>query len=84
MPVTKSFQNSGAIKDSQCTVAIFHLQEQAGSSRASDVERLVASLVSTLYASAHSLMAKITGELPPSLWYLFNIHDWLHECMIAK
>jgi hypothetical protein len=61
MPIAESLQDSGAVEDSQCPVAIFHLQEKTGSSCASNVECLIAGFVSALDASAHSLVAEITS-----------------------
>ena len=84
MLVTERLQYSGTIKDSQCTVAVFHLEEEAGSSRTSNVERLVTGLVPALDTSTHSLVAEITGQLPSSFGDLFNLHDRLHERMVAK
>jgi len=84
MFVAESLQDSGAIENSQRPVAILHLQEQAGSSRASNVERLIASFIPTLDASTHSLITEIAVQLPSSFRHLFNVHDWLHECVVTK
>lgn len=48
------------------------------------MECLVARFIATLDARTHTLLADVAIQLPSSLWYFFNVHDRLHECMITK
>lgn len=48
------------------------------------MESLVAILVATLDAGAHSLTADVAGQLPSGLGDLLDIHDRLHEGVVSQ
>lgn len=48
------------------------------------MEGLVTCLVAALYAGPHLLIAYVTGQFPPTLGDLLDVHYRLHEGVIAK
>lgn len=82
--IAKGLEDHAAVKNSKSSLNGLHLEEKTSPPCTSDVESLVAILVATLDACAHSLAADVAGQLPSSLGDLFDIHDRLHERVISQ
>lgn len=82
--IAKGLEDHAAVKNSKSPLNGLHLEEKTSPPCTSDVESLVAILVATLDAGAHSLAADVAGQLPSGLGDLFDIHDRLHERVVSQ